>query len=389
MNTQGNANNIAFALGGLAGNNAHGASFLYGATQQGLEPSMISCTSGQIAWVYHYLKARACGDDLRALFAEDIAQMHRLKNINLDYARLALLGKAGVFRPAYQEYSYDLMRNMLRAYDDVLHHRGNVFWIETFLRMLPGRILVPTFSDEFLEDISDTFNACDIGIAFNSFCPRDGTERVYLNQAARRLLSPDGRSYRPGDLSRHRPRTRYEAITPQAVLDGLWIYQYGFDKPENTFVDGAYYRQIMLTELTFANTIFAVRPVSSVWLGETTTADGTLPVAPPPAEPPFPRSYIGIEDLQTEVNFNGSYIGERAQIELMNKLVREREDYLAQNGVEATGVLDLLGKYQQIDLVEVEIQVPRSFFDYVFESMDVFDAAAGELARALLVIRIR
>ncbi|MFP4435861.1 MAG: STAS domain-containing protein [Chloroflexaceae bacterium] len=93
-----------------------------------------------------------------------------------------------------------------------------------------------------------------------------------------------------------------------------------------------------------------------------------------------------ITRISTEVAIT---IGERAQIELMNKLVREREDYLAQNGVAATGVLELLGKYQQIDLIEVEIQVPRSFFDCVFESMDVFDAAAGELARALLAILIR
>jgi len=387
MGTQHSDEIIAFALGGLAGNNAHGAGFLYGAMHHGLQPRMISCTSGQIAWVYHYLKARETGADLRELFERDIAELHQCHNLNLDYARLALAGKSGVFRPAYAEYSYDLSMNMLKAYGDVVRHQGNVFWLETFLRMFPGRVLVPTFAADLLTDISATFNQTAIGITFNSYCPIDGTERVYLNQAAHDLLSPSGRSYKPGDPSRHRARTKYEALTPQAVLDGLWIYQYGFDKPDSTFVDGAYYRQIMLGELTFANKIFAVRPVSPCWLGETTTTDG--PPSESPAHADLPRSYVGIEDLKTEVNFNGSYGGERAQIALMNKLVRERDDYLAQHQHRGASEIDLLAKYHHVDLLEVEIQVPRSFFDYVFESIDVFDAAVRELDRVLEEARAR
>jgi hypothetical protein len=374
---------IAFALGGLAGNNAHGAGFLYRATQHGLEPRMISCTSGQIAWVYHYLQARASGADLRAIFERDIAELHRLHNINLDYARLAVTGKPGVFRLAFPEYSFDLARNTLQAFNDVLLHRGNVFWLETMLRTLPGRLLVPDFAPQLLNAISTAFNQATIGIAFNSYNPRNGQEIVYLNQVARNLLSPSGRSYQPGYASRHRASTSYEAITPQAVLDGLWIYQYGFDKPENCFVDGAYYRQMMLSELTFANTIFAVRPICSRWLGEAPAADGVSETTSAATVPPLPRSYIGIEDLKTEVNFNGSYVGERAQIALMNKLVRDRDAYLAEHGRRGPGPDDLLTKYHLIDLLEVEIQVPRSFFDYVFESMAVFDAAGRELDRVL------
>ncbi len=49
---------IAFSLGGLAGNNAHGAGFLHAALERKVEPVMIACTSGQIFWVYHYLKVR-------------------------------------------------------------------------------------------------------------------------------------------------------------------------------------------------------------------------------------------------------------------------------------------------------------------------------------------
>ena len=376
---QSDAGAIAFALGGLAGNNAHGAGFLDRAAQRGLTPRMISCTSGQIAWVYRYLKARAAGAGLRAVFERDIAELNRLHNINLDYASLALTGKPGVFRLAFPEYPFDLVLNATRAYAEIVRHNGNIFWLETLLRTLPGRVLVPVFARELLDDISATFNHASVGIAFNSYSPCEGQEVVYLNQAARALLSPNGRSYQPGYVSRHRPHTRYEAISPQAVLDGLWIYQYGFDKPESSFVDGAYYRQIMLAELTFADTIFAVRPVSPRWLGETGTAAPTQPAQ----RQSLPSSYIGIEDLRTEVGFNGSYAGERAQIAVMNKLVRDRDAYLAEHAVLGPSPTDLLTKYHHIDVIEIEIQLPRSFFDYVFESMAVFDAAGHELDRAL------
>ena len=49
-------NGIGFALGGLAGNNAHGAGFLQAALDTRVTPEMISCTSGQLLWVWHYLR---------------------------------------------------------------------------------------------------------------------------------------------------------------------------------------------------------------------------------------------------------------------------------------------------------------------------------------------
>src|SRR5690242_2618362 len=46
---------IAFALGGLAGANAHGVGFLHAAQKCGIQPSVISCTSGMICWTAQYL----------------------------------------------------------------------------------------------------------------------------------------------------------------------------------------------------------------------------------------------------------------------------------------------------------------------------------------------
>ena len=65
--------NVAFAMGGLAGNNAHGAGFLQAALDRGVKPMAISCTSGQILWVYRYLPG-LCENrptDLREMLCEE------------------------------------------------------------------------------------------------------------------------------------------------------------------------------------------------------------------------------------------------------------------------------------------------------------------------------
>jgi hypothetical protein len=63
--------NIALAIGGLAGSNALGAGCLQSALENSLQPKLISCTSGQIFWVYSFLKAREAGErDIRARFRD-------------------------------------------------------------------------------------------------------------------------------------------------------------------------------------------------------------------------------------------------------------------------------------------------------------------------------
>jgi hypothetical protein len=343
---------IAFALGGLAGNNAFGAGFLEAARVHGVEPSMISCTSGQIFWVYRYLQCRADGTSLREALAEDIARVSTTGNINVDLAAVAIWGRPGVFRPAYAEYAADFVRNSLQAWRHIVESGGNTLLLQETLQTLPGRVLVPLFPESFFESIADAFNASDVGVAFNSYNPVDGCEYVHLNPRARELLTEKSRrknAYDKGQPSRHRERTTYDDITSQTVHDGLWIYQYGFDQKDSCFLDGAYYRQIMLAELVYATDIFVARPVSYRWIG------------------PLPTSHIGIEDLKTEVGFNGTYAGERHQITLINSLV-DRGDLPAD-------------RYHHISLHEIEIGEQRGFLDYVMEKLDVFDRAyAASLA---------
>jgi hypothetical protein len=364
---------IGFALGGLAGNNAHGAGFLHGALTHGLEPTMISCTSGQIYWLYEYLQARGGDPDhLRTTFLQEIEELHRFRNINIDYSNVALRGRPGVFRPAYREFPFDLARNVTGAVTRLLANPSDNFWARELLGSLPGRLLVPEFPPEFFQRISDAFNAeHDIGIAFNSYCPVEGKEIVYLNDAARRQLAPSGGKYQPGYQSSSRQRTSYEAITPEAVKAGLWIYEYGFEDPAARTVDGAYYRQIMLKELTGADVLIVARPINHRWLASSGSDPGENAA--------LPRRYIEIQDLKTEINFNGSYTGERAQIQLINDLVRQRDE-AAHKG---DGNCAILNKYRHISLVEIEIAIQRSYFDYIFESPAVFDQAAEAIARRL------
>jgi hypothetical protein len=357
---------IAFALGGLAGNNAHGAGFLQAALEAEIDSDMISCTSGQIYWVWRYLRQRDGHEtegDLKTILAQEIAGAQRFHIKDLDLTALALLGKQDVFKPAYTEYLADAIRNAAAALGHVVRERGNVFFLREFLQLFPCRLLVPEFPPEFFAGISDAFNRSEIGIVFNSYNPSDGREYVHMNEAARIKLSTNGsapycrdgsrasgaRRYTKGERDSYRDRTTYQDITPEAVREGLWIYQYGFDGKEDDFVDGAYFREIILSELTYAATIYVARPIHFHWTGH------------------LPSSYPEMEDLKTKVAFNGSYSGERYQILLINKLLKD-------------GVLP--EKYHPIKLVEIEMEKPRGFFDYVFEDLAVFDAARTRTEQA-------
>jgi hypothetical protein len=117
---------LAFALGGLAGNNAHGAGFLQAALDTEARPEFISCTSGQILWVHRYLQARMRGKPaaattaLRNELVRDIDEMERFHQPDLDLITLALFGRASIFRLSSHEYMLDTIRNMMRSFERTL-----------------------------------------------------------------------------------------------------------------------------------------------------------------------------------------------------------------------------------------------------------------------------
>ncbi len=343
---------VAFAVGGLAGNNAHGAGFLQAALDAAVVPAFISCTSGQLFWVKQYLDARTAGPrpghtGKSGVLGEELKEFIQLVDPfhqrDLDLMKLAWTGKSGVFRLAWPECVIDYWRNMLKGIDDAIQHWRHPFFTRQVMRALPGRSLVPQFPQSFFKEISGTFNDCkEIGIVFNSYDPGQGIEIVHVNPRARQLLGVE-----PGTRKKYRDRTIYKEITPGYVRDALWLYEYGFEG-DFSALDGCYYRQIILSELTHADAIFVARPLNTKWVHD------------------LPTSYIETQDLKTEVGLNGIYAGEREKILTINKL-RDENPALQE-------------KYRHIELIEIElgVEIQRGFYDYIFEDMEVFEAAYAQ-----------
>ena len=363
---------VGFALGGLAGNNAHGAGFLQAALDADVVPDMISCTSGQIRWTFRYLQmlgAKRRGDvapyeSLKRILQDEIAEIELTPNRNLDLMALACRGVPGRFDVAGLQYVRDAAVNALDAGVQFARRWGNMLWPEIWCDLWPCRTFGCGYSRQFYQEVADAFAGVDslaeqlhIGIAFNSFNPQTGEEHVFLNDSARDFLDPKREgTYQPRKWNKHRPRTRYQQIDANAVRKGLRLFNYGFGDDYEGFVDGAYFRDVILAELSPVTDIYVARPINHHWLGR------------------LPRSLVDLEDMKTEMWFNGSYAGERAAIKFVNSLCDAAER-------ESGGCAFIAQKYHRIELHEMEIETQRGYWDYVFEDADVFAQAYNAAMR--------
>lgn len=347
--TQSQRKSIAFALGGLAGANAHGMGFLHAARKLGIKPDIVSCTSGMIYWYWRWL----AGDDLEQKLRDAIGAAEPFRNPALDWCYAMSQGLTGVFRPAQQEFwqrlfSLPLPQSMNAVFD----------------RLLPAQMWVPTRPKADFDAIARCFNARPEPIFFNSYSPRHGVEHLHMNppalaryqdqQERRHKLRPHRHAETAQRLDKHLPKVAPAKIDADAVRDALWLTWYGFDGPNGQLeadrrIDGAYARQFILSELTDADILFMARPQGFRYRG------------------PLPGNYFDVQDLQTELWFNGSYTQQLARIDLVNRLIN--------NGALSRD------HYREIELVPVEIEVQRGYFAYFVESMDVFDRAVRESTR--------
>lgn len=337
---------IAFALGGLAGNNAHGAGFLQAALESGRKPDLISCTSGQIYWVFNYLNELNLQQSetisleatesvhLRSILEEDI---QKTPSGPMGMVNLMLWGRPGKIEPDFVNYANEFVMNSWSLVLNNLAHPTEMNPISDLYHLLPSGWLVPKFTEEFYENISRSFNEeRHIGIFFNSYNPVGGFETVYVNQAAKKALER-GDGY--ADKQVH-----YMDITPQAVKDALRLYDYGFSDDVVQNVDGEYIRPIILKELLSVDQIFVVKPFNSKWIGK------------------LPKTKPELEDMKTEIGINAIYKAEKANIELINALI-------------AKGYLNDVKKYHTVTLHEVEVQSQEGFDEYAIENLSLFDSA--------------
>jgi hypothetical protein len=256
---------LAFALAGLGGFNAHGAGFLTAAREVGIRPDMVTATSGQIIVLAEWLR----GTDLKSLLIDPSRPTGVLGTL-----MLAVTGDPGIFRPALPEY-----------------WRRWATWpatpAEFAARLLPAQEYVPLRSEAYLGEIADLLNGAPFGVVFNAYDPVRGIEALFGNSVALPMWADS-------DL---RP------ITPEAIGAALWLSLYGFDGLPGGLMDGAYHRPCLIAELHPFDRIYAVRPLAQGWRGK------------------VPSSWFDVQDWQCEMWFSAGYAAEVADMQRINRLI--------------------------------------------------------------------
>ena len=283
------------------------------------------------------------------------------------------VGVPGIFGPYVQAVAQHVLAQTMAVATGVRPPLPPTLeeWVNT---VLPTRMFVPERPEADFERWADVFNHTHVGVVFNSFDPSVGEEYLYVNEPGMRLIR---QHHDPeADYDGRRKRSTYQPIDASAIRRALWLFWYGFDQP-GQHVDGAYARSIILNEATFADTIYAVKPINDRWIG------------------PLPKNAFEVLDMQTELWLGTSYRLQSYQIDLINRLladdrlrnVKETEERAGasagQAGHNPSTHVKRLKEYHKVRVVPVEIQMQRGFFTYFVEDMEVFDAAYQQ-ARELL-----
>ncbi len=408
----------AIALAGLGGNNAHGAGFLAAAQElqrlrqesftsdalvrfaalnderarrrmnRGILPELefISCTSGTIASVLTYLE----GKDVREETEGAIAALERAtwlpRNAYTDPWRSILVtlftGVPNVFGPWAEAFAAHMTQRAIGFFDRSSPYYGAVptTYDEFADLWLPARAFVPKRPDTFFDKAAEVLNSTEhgVGVAFNSFDPQTGLEQLYVNAMGMDLI----RRHHDGDAQygRAHGRTVYHRITSDGVRNALWLFYYGFPATHlgpDRYVDGAYARSIILNELTGAERIYAVKPINDRWLGR------------------LPQNLFEVADMQTEFWMEASYREQYRLIETINDLKsagrldskpKEQRDSGQVAEMESESRLDRVRekKYENVELIPVEISNQRGFFTYFVEDREVFRDAYGQSLRLMM-----
>jgi len=243
----------------------------------GLEPDIITCTSGAIFWTDLFLTNPGGIRDQVEQQVEAVSGANAVE--------VALLGDPGVFQPAYASLwerwfappSGPPLRDLLD-------------------RLFPAQLYQSTRPETFFAQIAADFSAARTPVMFNAYAVTSGRELVFCNQAAFRFLGLSPGHVRRHDIPGEDVSTEYRPIDADAVRTALWLTLYGFGHryQGETAIDGAYQRQVIMSELTGCDVIYAIKPQASAWR----------------AQPP--GNYFEVQDFNTEMWFNTSFAAEVA-----------------------------------------------------------------------------
>lgn len=268
---------VAMALGGVGGFNAHDAGVLAAAHECGLTPDIITCTSGAIFWTRLFLTNPGGIREEVERQAEAVS--------GATAVRVALLGDPGVFRPAYASY---WARWFARPAGPPLR--------DLLDRLFPAQLYEPARPEEFFAQIAADFSSASTPVMFNAYNVHSGRELVFCNPAAFGFLGISPAHVRLHDIPGEDMSTEYLSIDAAAVRAALWLTLYGFANryQGETAIDGAYQRQLIMSELTGCDVIYAIKPQASAWRGRP------------------PGNYFEVQDFNTEMWFNTSFAAEVA-----------------------------------------------------------------------------
>lgn len=314
---------IGFALGGMGGANAHGVAFLSAARHIGLQPRVISCTSGMIHWVTEYLRGKSLADEMKAYIEQLRVFPSQFNHLNL--LRLMMKGLPTVFEPNHSKLMARFIQSIGRPDvrpEDIL---------------FPADVLRPTKPRSYFEDMAQVLNESPVGILLNTFNPILGIEYVHHNEAARDTVAYWERN--------GAPFTQYRPITPEMLRAALWLLNYGLEETFDgeTLIDGVYHRQIILRELMDCDTVFIGRPLSVDWGDH------------------VPRNAVEMETFKTKMLFSSSYYGE------LNFIFSHNQS------VAAGRVIGELS--HEVELQEVAIEKNIDFLGFFLENEDVYDTS--------------
>ena len=238
---------------------------------------------------------------------------------------------------------------------------------EFFNRLLPAQSFVPTRPEKDFVNIANTLTAKDAPpIMFNVYDVEQGWEIVYGNaQALEMIHVDDGRTFRnqhtqeraAGAYSKDVPQTEYKEISEEAVKQALWLLCYGLDG--HRYIDGAYRRQIILSELTMCDKIFVVKPQPCrIDKGD------------------VPTNYFGVQDFQTEIWLNSSYDSEVA--DLSHHAARHAYKRAIESSGKKLPTPVPEHEPETIDLVPISRDKPLGYFNYFVEHLSNFDDARAK-----------
>jgi hypothetical protein len=231
-----------------------------------------------------------------------------------------------------------------------------------FDAFLPAALFEPARPDAEFDAYAKLFNKSAVGIVFNAFDPQAGKEYLFINEAAVPWLNlHTKKQIAAGEPHHHRASNvrRYWAINGAAIRAAFQLFAYGFDWKvrdpltgrELVLVDGAYHRQLILTELHRFPTIYAIRPLNDKY--KTT----------------LPTNQLEVQNLQCQMWMNGAVDAQKEAIDVINRI------HAHGAGLHPHGFGHA---FQKVDVRDVEIPTTYGFFDYFIETMVYYQAGLAQ-----------